>query len=62
MVAARSSETSVLTRPTLRKIREDGILRSDYCENLKSHIIIIIVIIIIIYLSVFVYFPLVLTL
>jgi hypothetical protein len=36
MKALRSSETSVLTRPTRRKIREDGILHSHRREHLKS--------------------------
>jgi hypothetical protein len=34
----RSSETSVLTRETLRDIPEDGILHSLRRENLKSYI------------------------
>jgi hypothetical protein len=33
-----SSETTVLTRVTLRKILEDGILHSHRRENLKSYI------------------------
>jgi 3'-phosphoadenosine 5'-phosphosulfate sulfotransferase len=32
-----SSETSVLTRSTRRNIREDTILHSHRCENLKSY-------------------------
>jgi hypothetical protein len=36
--AIRSSETTVLTRDTLRYIPEDGIIHSNRCENLKSYI------------------------
>jgi hypothetical protein len=36
MEATRSSETSILTRATLRDIPKDGILHSDRRENLKS--------------------------
>jgi hypothetical protein len=36
--ALRSSETSVLTRATLRNIPEDGILHSHLCENLTSYV------------------------
>jgi hypothetical protein len=36
LVALSSSETSVLTRATLRNILEDTILRSNRRENLKS--------------------------
>jgi hypothetical protein len=38
MDALGSSETSVLTSATRRKITENGILRSHRCENLKSYI------------------------
>jgi hypothetical protein len=38
MLALRSSETSVLTRATWRKIAGDGILHSQRRENLKSYI------------------------
>jgi hypothetical protein len=38
--ALSSSETSVLTRATLRNIQEDDILHSHRCENLKSYIVI----------------------
>jgi hypothetical protein len=37
MEATRSSETSVLKRPTQRHIPEDGILDSHRCEYLKSY-------------------------
>jgi hypothetical protein len=37
MEAIHSSETSVLTRPTLYHIKEDGILHSYRCERLKSY-------------------------
>jgi hypothetical protein len=37
MKATRSTETSVLTRATLRHIPEDGILYSHRRENLKSY-------------------------
>jgi hypothetical protein len=33
-----SFETSGHTRTTLRDIPEDGILRSDYCDILKSYV------------------------
>jgi hypothetical protein len=36
MGETRSSETSVLTRPTQRCIPEDRIVNSDRRENLKS--------------------------
>jgi hypothetical protein len=36
MEAIRSSETLVLTRPTRRKIREDGIFHSNRRENLNA--------------------------
>jgi hypothetical protein len=38
MEAIRSSETSVLTRATWRRIPNDGILYSHRRENLKSYI------------------------
>jgi hypothetical protein len=38
MEAIRSSETSVLTRATWRKIEEDRILHSRCRENLKCNI------------------------
>jgi hypothetical protein len=38
MEALHSSETSVLTRATWRKIPGDGILHSHRRENLKSYI------------------------
>jgi hypothetical protein len=37
--ALSSSDTSVLTRSTLRTITEDDILHSHRCENLKSYIV-----------------------
>jgi hypothetical protein len=37
MKAIRSSETSVLTKNTRRKIPEDGFLHSHRRENLKSY-------------------------
>jgi hypothetical protein len=37
MEALHSSETSVLTRATLRKISEEGILQSHRREHLKSY-------------------------
>jgi hypothetical protein len=37
METLRSSETSVLTRATLRNITDDGTLHSHQCENLKSY-------------------------
>jgi hypothetical protein len=41
MEAIRFSETSVLTRVTLRNIPEDGILQSHRRENLKSYVALI---------------------
>jgi hypothetical protein len=38
MEATRSSETSVLTTPTRRRIQESGILHSHCLESLKSYI------------------------
>jgi hypothetical protein len=38
MEAIRSSETSVLTRTTLRNIPKDGILHSSRHDNFKSYI------------------------
>jgi hypothetical protein len=38
MEATRSSETSVLTNNTRRKIPEDGLLHSHRRENLKSYL------------------------
>jgi hypothetical protein len=38
METLSSSETPVLTRTTGRNIREDGVLHSHPCENLKSYI------------------------
>jgi hypothetical protein len=37
MEALSSSETSVLTRDTLHNILEDGVLRSQRRDNLKSY-------------------------
>jgi hypothetical protein len=37
IVAIRSSDTSVLTRTTLRDILEDGIIHSQRRDNLKSY-------------------------
>jgi hypothetical protein len=34
-----SSEVSVLTRAIWCHVLEDGILHSDYLENLKSHLL-----------------------
>jgi hypothetical protein len=39
MEALRFSETSILTRATLRNISEDGILHSHRREDLKSHML-----------------------
>jgi hypothetical protein len=39
MGAPSSSESSVLTKTTLRNIPEDCILHSHRCENLKSYIV-----------------------
>jgi hypothetical protein len=38
MEAIHSSETTILTRATLRHILEDGILHSHRHENLKSYV------------------------